>query len=112
MLAAVAGVPFLVWALQIRAARNKRSNIPNRDHWFSTRHYTSTVRYLEMHAGWFTIVMVAFMATVHWLVVQANTLPAGPPRLNNPAFVTALILFFAFVIAWVVVLHVRFRKTS
>ena len=110
MLLAVVGVPFLVWALQVRAARSKRSNIPNREHWFSAQHDARTVRFLERHAGWFTIVMVAFMTAVHWLVVQANTTSAGPAQLNNTGFITALVTFFAFVVSWIVVLHLRFRK--
>ena len=112
MLLAVTGVPCLVWLLQVWAARTKRSNIRNREHWFSAQHYPSTVQFLENHAAWFTVALVAFMSAVHWLVVEANTGRDGPPALNTTVFVAILVFFFLFVAFWVWAQHARFRKSN
>lgn len=112
MLVAVTVGPALVWLLQLWVARSGKWNIRNRDYWFAAQHNKSTVRYLANHAGWFTIALVAFMAFVHWLVVQANAGSAASPRLDNTAFLTALAVFFGFVIVWVSMLFVRFGKRN
>lgn len=110
MLAAVTGLPALTWALQVWAARRKMWNIPNRAQWFNARHYAGTVRFLENHASWFSVALVAFMSTVHWLVVQANASSHGLARLDNKVFTAALAAFFVFVALWVATLRVHFRS--
>lgn len=105
-------VPGFVWALQRFVARKKKTNIPHREYWFSKERYAATLRYLDLHAAWFTVGCVVFLCVVHWLVVQANVEPHGAMRLNTPVFLIALGLFFAFTIGWVAALFVRFRRRA
>jgi len=110
MMTLVVVVPGVTWWAQRIAARRGKANIPNREIWFSAPHAESTARFLEAHAAWFTIALVVFMSTVHWLAVQANVAPGSGARLDNAVFLTLLGVFMAFVIGWSVWPMVRFRK--
>lgn len=83
------------------------TNIPNRDYWLAPEQRAQAFNFLTTHALWFGCLLVIFICSVHWLVVQANT--QQPPRLAHGPFLTSLGLFFAALLVWIVTLMRRFR---
>ena len=99
------GVPRLIAAMPASAI-----NLPNKDFWLSPERREETFSFLRMQMAWFGCALLAFLLFVMELVFRANL--QTPPRLNNAAFVPALVAFIAFSTAWTVRFVVHFYRTQ
>ena len=110
MLALTAGLPLLLTLLPSLLFRSERIrlNLPNRDYWLAPERKSATVAYLCRHNARFATALTLFLCYVHWLVLRANA--TAPPRLSSPQFISGLLAFGAFAVAWFAMLLGRFRK--
>lgn len=110
MLAFVVAMPLVIAVIPHRTLRNPgvRINIPNRGYWLAPERRAATIDYLARQLVRFSIVLLAFLCYVHWLVIQANQ--AVPPQLPVPYFVAGLVVFLGATLAWLVALIGYFRK--
>ena len=95
---AIAGLPRLM---------PQHTNLPNRKYWLAPERRTQAFDFLTIHALWFGCLLVLFICSVHWLVVQANA--QHPPQLANGPFLLALGVFLAAMVVWTIGLYQRFR---
>lgn len=111
MLALVVAMPLVIAVIPHWALRNPgvRINIPNRGYWLAPERRAATIDYLARQLVRFSIVLLAFLCYVHWLVIQANQ--AVPPQLSAPYFIAGLVLFLVAILAWLIALIGHFRKT-
>ena len=82
-------------------------NLPNRAYWLAPERREDSLDFLLAHACWFGVLIVLFMAAIHYLLLQANA--ASPPRLPTVPFVALLGAFVAGLAVWMVMLYRRFR---
>lgn len=110
MLVIVALGPLLLAVLPMRTFRNPsaRINLPHREYWLAPERRASTIDELSRQAVRFSMMLMAFLCYVHWLVVQANQ--ALLPSLSLPWFVGGLLVFLGATLAWIVALMRRFLK--
>ena len=100
MLGAIALLPLLlafVPRLALATAGN-RINLPNRDYWLAPERRAATLEYMHTHSARFGVLLAAFLAYVHLLVVLANK--AAVPRLPSVPFVVGLGVFMLCVVLW------------
>ena len=97
------GIPRLIGALPISLV-----NVPNKEYWLAPERREETMAFFKAQFAWFGCGFLGFLLVVNQLVFDANR--TSPRRLNSTAFVTAMILFLAFVGIWTVRLIVRFSK--
>jgi len=83
-------------------------NLPNRDYWLTPERRAETVAFIRTQMMRFGTGLLIFLCYVHWLVVKANQ--QTPPRLGGAAFVSAVAVFFGFVVVWIAIHYTRFRK--
>lgn len=83
------------------------TNIPNRDYWLAPERRAQVFDFLTIHALWFGCLLLLFLCSVHWLVIQANA--RQPPQLANGSFVLALGAFLLGMATWAIMLMRRFR---
>jgi uncharacterized membrane protein len=83
------------------------TNIPNREYWLAPERRVQVFDFLTTHALWFGCLLVLFICSVHWLVVQANA--QHPPQLANGPFLLTLGVFLAAIVVWTIGLYQRFR---
>jgi hypothetical protein len=82
-------------------------NLPNRDYWLAPERRAQVFDFLTIHALWFGCLLVLFICSVHWLVVQANAPHSS--RLANGPFLLVLGVFLAAIVVWTIGLYRRFR---
>ena len=82
-------------------------NLPNRAYWLGPERREDSLDFLLAHACWFGVLIVLFMAAIHYLLLQANA--ASPPRLPTVPFVALLAAFVAGLAVLMVMLYRRFR---
>ena len=99
------GVPRLIAAMPASAI-----NLPNKDFWLSPERREETFFFLRTQMAWFGCALLAFLLFVMELVFRANL--QRPPRLNNAAFIPALIAFIAFSTIWTIRFVVHFYRTD
>jgi uncharacterized membrane protein len=99
------GVPRLIAAMPASAI-----NLPNKDFWLSPERREETFSFLRMQMAWFGCALLAFLLFVMELVFRANL--QTPPRLNNAAFVPALVVFLVFSTSWTIRFMVHFYRTD
>jgi uncharacterized membrane protein len=99
------GVPRLIAAMPASAI-----NLPNKDFWLSPERREETFAYMCTQMAWFGCALLAFLLYVMELVFRANL--QAPPRLNNTAFIPALVVFVVFSTGWTVRFIVHFYKTE
>ena len=97
------GIPRLIGALPISLV-----NVPTKEYWLAPERREATMAFFKAQFAWFGCGFLGFLLVVNQLVFDANR--TSPRRLNSTAFVTAMILFLAFVGIWTVRLIVRFSK--
>jgi len=99
------GVPRLITAMPASAI-----NLPNKEFWLSPQRREDTISFLRSQMAWFGCALLAFLLFVMELVFRANL--RTPPRLNNAAFVPALLAFLAFSTIWTIRLVFHFSRTD
>jgi uncharacterized membrane protein len=99
------GVPRLIAAMPASAI-----NLPNKEFWLSPERREETFLFLRSQMPWFGCALLAFLLFVMELVFRANL--QTPPRLNNAAFVPALVAFIAFSTIWTLRLVFHFSRTD
>jgi uncharacterized membrane protein len=99
------GVPRLITAMPVSAI-----NLPNKEFWLSPERREETFLFLRTQMAWFGCALLAFLLFVMELVFRANL--HTPPRLNNAAFVPALVGFIAFSTIWTLRLVFHFSRTD
>lgn len=82
-------------------------NLPNREY-FAPERKAETLRFMREHSLRFVVLLVVFLAFVHWMVIEANAVT--PPRLPAMPFITALVLFVLAVFVWIGAWLVRFSR--
>lgn len=87
-----------------------RINLPNRDYWLAPERRAATIASLQRQMAGFAVLLVIFLAYVHWLTVRANQ--TIPPTLPSRWFFGGLIVFVVAVALWIGVLNQRFRLPS
>jgi uncharacterized membrane protein len=97
------GIPRLIGALPISLV-----NVPNKEYWLAPERREETRAFFKAQFAWFGCGFLGFLLVVNQLVFDANQ--TSPRQLNSTAFVTAMIVFLAFVGIWTVRLIVRFSK--
>jgi uncharacterized membrane protein len=106
-LAVVLPVVVVLGSTLLPRLSDSRINIPNRDHWLAPARRDATFQYLASHAYWLGSLLVAFIAAVHLLLLDANA--TQPPRLSSPLLVTLLVLFMVALAAWIATMAMHFR---
>jgi uncharacterized membrane protein len=99
------GVPRLIAAMPASVI-----NLPNKEFWLSPERRAETFLFLRSQMAWFGCALLAFLLFVMELVFRANL--QTPPRLNNAAFIPALIAFIAFSAVWTLRLVFHFIRTD
>lgn len=85
-------------------------NIPQRDYWLSEERRPESLRYLS---GWLqslSLLVVALLAFVHWLVLRANQ--HVPAQLESTPMLIGMGVFLAGLAAWLLALYRRFRQPA
>jgi uncharacterized membrane protein len=98
-------VPGLIAAMPAAAI-----NLPNKDFWLSSERREETYSFLRTQMAWFGCALLAFLLFVMELVFRANL--QTPPRLNNAAFLPALVVFLVFSTSWTARLVIHFYRTE
>ncbi len=99
------GVPRLIAAMPASAI-----NLPNKEFWLSPERREDTISFLRSQMAWFGCALLAFLLFVMELVFRANL--QAPPRLNNAAFVPALLTFLGFSTIWTLRFVFHFSRTE
>jgi len=97
------GFPRLIAAMPASAI-----NLPNKEFWLSPERREETFLFLRTQMAWFGCALLAFLLFVMELVFRANL--QAPPRLNNAAFVPALVAFLVFSTTWTIRFVLRFSR--
>ncbi len=110
MLVLVAVVPALVGVLPGWLVRKAGVglNIPHRAWWLAPERRDATLNFLAAHGAAFALPLAAFLAWVHWLVVQAHQ--ASPVRLPFEKVVPALVALGLSTAVWAAALWWRFGR--
>jgi uncharacterized membrane protein len=85
-------------------------NLPKKEFWLSAERREETYAFLRAQMAWFGCTLFAFLLFVMELVFRANL--QTPPRLNNAAFVPALVAFIAFSTIWTLRFVLHFYRTE
>lgn len=112
MLAAMLGVPLLLWAVLGWAVRRDQVNIPHASYWLAAPQRAATVRFLYRHFTSLTIGVTLFLGYTFWLVARANAGAPAHPALDVKMAYLGLGLFLVLVTAWAAVLGLRFRRDA
>jgi uncharacterized membrane protein len=83
-------------------------NLPNRAYWLAPERAQQSRAFLSVQGIWFGCILLVFLSSVDWLVVNANS--TVPAQLPLKPFVTAMVLFFTVVGFWMVRMFRHFRK--
>lgn len=81
-------------------------NLPNKDYWLADERRAESLITVGKYHEWFGISFLLLFIAVNQLVFQANLTKTPLP--SAPMW-TILLLFFAFVIIWVILLYRQFR---
>ncbi|MGA8278689.1 MAG: hypothetical protein WB784_10905 [Rhodanobacteraceae bacterium] len=110
VLALIVGAPLLLVLPLYFASSGSgaRLNLPRKDYWLHPERRARTVAYLREQAQVFAILVVCFLAYVHWLVVGANMRQL--PRLSPDAMLAGLAVLAVAVVAWLALLFRHFKR--
>lgn len=101
-------LPLLVWFGLMAAAGKGKLNMPHARQWLAPPHRGATLRFLAWHGAALSVSMVVFLSFVFAEVGQAHS--AALPRLDSGGTLLHTGGYLVFVMAWVAVLHWRFRR--
>lgn len=85
-------------------------NIPNREYWVSPERRSRTYGYLLAHSLWLGCLLVAFVAAMHYLTIQANR--SIPVHLAGGSMIMVLAVFLGCLAIWVVALMRHFQRPA
>jgi uncharacterized membrane protein len=88
----------------------KQLKIPNRDYWLEPVRRDATQRYIATLACWLGSLLVAFIAAIHLLLIEANA--TQPPHLPRQLFITLLVLFLVALATWIATMALHFRNKA
>jgi uncharacterized membrane protein len=110
VLALVAGIGLLTPLLLARIPATW-INLPHRDHWLAPERAAATRALIQTYLAWCGAATAAFAGWVLELTYRANLagVESGAVRLSGHMW-TALAVYLAFVIAWLVLFARRFRR--
>jgi uncharacterized membrane protein len=106
------GIPmFVVFPifLIVRTA-SSNINIPNKAYWLSAENKDSTMQFLISHVIGLGILIILFMAYVHWLILKANSVQ--PAQLPNNLLFIGMGVFLVSLLLWGAWLPVKFMRNS
>jgi uncharacterized membrane protein len=112
MLVMLVGVPGVMMSMRamLRRIPARFINLPHREYWLAPERREASIDYIAASMTRFGWALIAFLAFVHWRVVEANRLQ--PPHLSAAWFVPALVVFMLAVVYSVWALYQRFPKPS
>lgn len=84
-------------------------NLPHSQYWLAPERSAQTFESIALRALLLGMLLSAFMAGVHWLILEANAVV--PPRLPAKPFWTMLIAFLTAFAFWIWAFWSRFRDT-
>jgi Protein of unknown function (DUF1648) len=97
-------VASLAWLPHITSRGIK---LPNRDYWLAPPRRGETLAALESFGGWLGCLLTAFIAALHYLILEANT--SVPPQMPASLLWSVLGGFIAATLAWQTFFYLRFR---
>ncbi len=113
-LALVVALPMFIGALGsiVRVIPVTFVNLPHRNYWLAPARRAETIAFLQWHGAFMGVMLAAFLAFVHGLVVRANH--HTPPVLSGTAMWVGTGVFLFLVAVWIVVLvrHFRWAKST
>ena len=83
-------------------------NIPNKEYWLSVKNRTQTIQFLKSHVAYFGILITSFIAYIHWLLLNANSVE--PPQLPNSLFFVGMGMFLLSILLWGLWLVLKFVR--
>jgi hypothetical protein len=110
MLLIALGVPLLLALIpySLRSIPLRFVNLPNREYWLAPERREETLVFLQNHGIFLSVLLVAFLCYIHWLVVRANE--SQPAFFSPSLFVGGFVLFLVAIAIWVGVLIVHFSR--
>jgi uncharacterized membrane protein len=100
------GIPRLFRKLKIK----KYLNLPNKEYWTSPERIDFFYDYFEHSFQWFGVANIVLMVCVMQLTFEANLRPE--PVLDGKGFLIVFSGYMAFVIIWVILFFLKFRKAD
>lgn len=83
-------------------------SLPHREYWLAPPRREATFDFMLAHACRFGMLLVAFLAAVHWLVARANAAADG--RIDEGMLIAVMLAFVAALVAWMAAFVLRFRR--
>ena len=94
---------------RIGRTTDKRLNLPNKEYWLAPERRAGTLAYFKNFFAWYGCAFLLLEVFAMGLAMRANF--QSPPRIPTVPIVTAIVVFLAFNIAWVVAMFRRFSRT-
>jgi hypothetical protein len=82
--------------------------VPNRDYWMAPERREQALSWMQAHARWFGCLVSGFICYIHWLLIEANR--AQPPLLPPSRVIPAITAFTLCLVAWGLILQIRFLR--
>lgn len=101
---------FIGLPLFMRRFRIERINIPNREYWMAPERRGIVFEIIGSWFCWFAVIHLAFVIVVNQIVFNANLYTNG--RLDSSALIFVLALFLGFVIIWLLLFFLKFKRTG
>lgn len=101
---------FVLFAFMTRFFPVNTINLPQRDYWLSTERRAETFAYIVRHTLWLGCLMICFIATIHYLTLQANR--STPVHFATGPAVKVIGVFVAVFVAWIFALIRHFRRAE
>jgi uncharacterized membrane protein len=99
-------VILLALALVMRVMPTGAFNLPHRDYWLAPERRKETVAAISGQLIWMDCLLVAFLAGIYQLTIEANRL--APPHLPMNLFLALVIGFILATILWTILFLRRF----
>jgi lysylphosphatidylglycerol synthetase-like protein (DUF2156 family) len=97
-------VASLAWLPRLTSRNIK---VPNREYWLAPAQRGETLAALAAFGGWLGCLVAAFIAALHYTVLEANT--SVPPQMRGPLLWSVVGGFIAATLAWQALFSLRFR---
>lgn len=110
MLVFAVGIPALVVGGLSATFHSEKSNIniPNKDYWLAPERKRETIEFLSGHMAWLGSLLALFLAYVHWLLIEANSVQ--PAQLSNGHLFLGMGALLVSIVLWGFLLSFRFMQ--